>query len=383
MEALAFVGAILFVSRANLSLVVPPPGNKGDLEDNIFSFKDLGEQITLLSFVLSFTCDCIKGLLGLLSNSLLEGLFKSDEGIPFWEDLWGLTSGEVTEGGIPYFPCLLSLCSPTSLFSSSASSNEPVPPMIWVRWRPGVGGGAWFSLNASNILFSNRSSFFLSATPPIGSEICSGVGGIDLGLPWAGEEWIGEGAVPAPIDELLRSPRREEEIRFLLFSPCLESALSLVVLLCASLSEETLEEDEDVDEGLLDPDDCELRLLAAFAFRCSLRFSRSSFLCRVASDEMVGLSFSPSTDCLGVPSSGPSSLPSDVLSFLSGDWNTEDVVELGLSGTLSVALPSMTSSWEALALSNASALEESAFLIGCCGVWGWLGATAALPLPDP
>jgi hypothetical protein len=103
----------------------------------------------------------------------------------------------------------------------------------------------------------------------------------------------------------------------------------------------------------------------------------------VASDEMVGLSFSPSTDCLGVPSSGPSSLPSDVLSFLSGEWNTEDVVELGLSGTLSVALPSMTSSWEALALSNASALEESAFLIGCCGVWGWLGASAALPLPDP
>ena len=161
MEALAFVGAILFVSRANLSLVVPLPDNRGDLEDNIFSFKDLGEQITLLSFVLSFTCDCIKGLLGLLSNSLLEGLFKSDEDIPFWEDLWGLTSGEVTEEGIPNFPCLLSLCSPTSLFSSSASSNEPVPPMIWVRWRPGVGGGAWFSLNASNILFSNLSQNIL------------------------------------------------------------------------------------------------------------------------------------------------------------------------------------------------------------------------------
>ena len=79
-------------------------------------------------------------------------------------------------------------------------------------------------------------------------------------------------------------------------------ALSLV-LLRDSLSEETVEEDEDVDEGLLEPEDRELRLLAAFALRCSLRFSRSSFLCRETSDDMLGLSLSVAIGCLSVPSS--------------------------------------------------------------------------------
>ena len=55
----------------------------------------------------------------------------------------------------------------------------------------------------------SASSFFLSE-PPIGSEICSGVGGIDRGLQWAGEEWVLIGA-PAPPGELWISPRLEVE----------------------------------------------------------------------------------------------------------------------------------------------------------------------------
>ena len=214
-------------------------------------------------------------------------------------------------------------------------------------------------MNDSNSLLSNLSSFFLSE-PPIGSEICSGVGGIDRGLQWAGEELVLRGA-PAPLGELWISPRPEVDT-LSLCSPCLVSALSLVRL-CDSLSEETVDEEEEED-GLLVPDDCELLLLFSLcALRCSLRFSRSSFLCRVTSDDE--LDFSPVVDCLRFPSSSLPSLPSEVLCFLSGDWNTEDVEELDLSGTELVALPSMTSSWEALALSKASALDERGFLTGC------------------
>ena len=97
---------------------------------------------------------------------------------------------------------------------------------------------------------------------------------------------------------------------------------------------------------------------------------------------MAGIGFSPTIDCLLLPSSRFSCLPSEVLNFFSGDWNTEDVEELDLSGTELVVLPSMTSSWEALELSNAAAFEERAFLMGC-GFVAWLAATAALPLPDP
>ena len=233
--------------------------------------------------------------------------------------------------------------------------------MRWVRWRPGVGGGAWFSLNASYILSGNRSSFFLSG-PPTGSEICSGVGGIDRGLQWAGEECRGLGGAPAPPGELSISPRLEVDT-LSLCSPCLVSVLSLARL-CDSLSEETVDEEEEVLDGLLAPDDRELLLLFSLcALRCSLRFSRSSFLCRVTSDDEVD--FSPAVDALRVPSSPLPSLPSEDLCFLSGDWNIEVVEELGLSGTELAALPSMTSSWEALALSKASALDERGFLTGC------------------
>ena len=230
-------------------------------------------------------------------------------------------------------------------------------------------------MNASNSLFSNLSSFFLSG-PPTGSEICSGVGGIDRGLQWAGEEWVLIGA-PAPPGELWISPRLEVDT-LSLCSPCLVSAFSLARL-CDSLSEETVDDEEDVQDGLLVPDDCELLLLFSLcALRCSLRFSRSSFLCRATSDDELDLS--PAVGCLRFPSSPLPSLPSEVLCFLSGDWNTEGAEELGLSGTELVALPSMTSSWEALALSKASALDERAFLTGC-GIGFWLDGVR--PLPDP
>ena len=97
---------------------------------------------------------------------------------------------------------------------------------------------------------------------------------------------------------------------------------------------------------------------------------------------MAGLCFSPTIDCLLSPSSRFSCLPSEVLNFFSGDWNTEDVEELDLSGTELVVLPSMTSSWEALALSHAAAFDDRGFLTGC-GFEVWLAVTAALPLPDP
>ena len=136
-----------------------------------------------------------------------------------------------------------------------------------------------------------------------------------------------------------------------------------------------------MQDGLLVPDDCDLLLLFSLcALRCSLRFSRSSFLCRATSADELGLS--PAVDCLRLPSSPPPSLPSEVLCFLSGDWNTEVAEELDLSGTELVALPSMTSSWEALALRNAAALDDRGFLTGC-GFEVWLAAIAALPLPDP
>ena len=214
-------------------------------------------------------------------------------------------------------------------------------------------------MNDSNSLLSNLSSFFLSG-PPIGSAICSGVGGIDRGLQWAGEELVLRGA-PAPLGELWISPRLEVDT-LSLYSPCLVSALSLVRL-CDSLSEETVDEEEEED-GLLDPDDCELLLLFSLcALRCSLRFSRSSFLCLVASEDE--LDFSPVVDCLRFPSSPLPSRPSEALCFLSGDWSTEVAEELDLSGTELVVLPSMTSSCEALALSQASALDERGFLTGC------------------
>ena len=144
--------------------------------------------------------------------------------------------------------------------------------MRWVRWRPGVGGGAWFSLKASNSLFSYLSSFFLSGTPAC-SEICSGVGGIDRGLPPAGEKSAVVRA-PAPNGELWKSPRLGVRTLFLC-SPCLESALTFV-LSRDSLSEGTLDEDEeDEDEWLLVPDEREFRLLRAFVLRFSLRFLRS------------------------------------------------------------------------------------------------------------
>ena len=157
----------------------------------------------------------------------------------------------------------------------------------------------------------------------------------------------------------------------------------MLVRLCDSLSEETVDEDVDEEDWLLVPEDCELRLLFSLcALRNSLRFSRSSFLCLETSAAVDGICFSPAIGPWRFPSSRFSSFPSEVLSFLSGDWNNEDVEELGLSGTELVVLPSMTSSWEALALSKASALEERGFLMGC-GFVGWLAATAALPLPDP
>ena len=203
---------------------------------------------------------------------------------------------------------------------------------------------------------------------------------MDLGLQWAGEEWVDKSA-PAPSGELWKSPRLGVDILSLL-SLCLGSAL-LLVRLCDSLSEETVDEDVDEEDWLLVPDDRELRLLLSLcALRSSLRFSRSSFLCLETSAAVDGICFSPAIGSWRFPSSRVSSFPSEVVGFLSGDWNTEGVEELGLSGTELVVLPSMTSSWEALALSHASAFEERAFLIGC-GFLCWLAATAALPLPDP
>ena len=100
---------------------------------------------------------------------------------------------------------------------------------------------------------------------------------MELGLQWDGEK-LAVVRAPAPIGELWKSPRLGVST-LSLCSPCLESALSFL-LLRDSLSEETVDEDEDeVDEWLLAPDECELRLLAAFDLRCSLRFLRSSSLC--------------------------------------------------------------------------------------------------------
>ena len=131
---------------------------------------------------------------------------------------------------------------------------------------------------------------------------------------------------PTPIGELWKSPRLGVSTRSLC-SPCLESALSFV-LLNDSLSEETVDEDEEDEvEWLLVPDDWELRLRAAFAFRSSLRFLRSSALCLETSD-VLEVWLSPANACLTFPSlSWSSCLPSEVLSFLSGDLSTVDAEE--------------------------------------------------------
>ena len=96
--SLARVSTILLLWRKSFKLRsdVPPEtleskGDfKGDLDDNKFDSFGLGERNKLPSFVLlllSFaTCDCTKGLLGLLSNNLLLGLFISIDW-PFCEDL--------------------------------------------------------------------------------------------------------------------------------------------------------------------------------------------------------------------------------------------------------------------------------------------------------
>ena len=195
----------------------------------------------------------------------------------------------------------------------------------------------------------------------------------------AGEELPVAGA-PTPMGELWKSPRRGVSTRSLC-SPCLESAF--FVLLNDSLSEETVDEDEEDEvEWLLVPDDWELRLRAAFAFRSSLRFLRSSALCFETSD-VLEVWVSPANDGLTFPwLSWSSCLPSEVLSFLSGDLSAVDAEGAVWSAFEEVVRPSMTSSCDSLALRKASALDERAFLTGC-GACGWLAAADALPLPDP